>query len=284
MNFRTAVELVFLSALWGSSFLFMRILAPLVGPIATADLRMLIGGLFLGGFFLIVRFDPGLRRNFRVFLLVGLVNSALPFLLYSLAALVLPASVEVVINALSPAFGAVAGAVFLGESFGTKKVLGLVLGFSGVLLVAGGLDSGKDPWSWLALGACVLAPASYAIGGVLVKRLAREIPPQSLAFGSQLLAGMALAPLLFLPSSRGLPTSGSVGLLVLFGVLCSGVAYLIYYRLMQKIGPTKTLTVTFLMPVFGILWGVLFLAEPVTLPLLGGSLVILAGTSLVTSR
>jgi drug/metabolite transporter (DMT)-like permease len=282
MNPRAVLELVFLAAIWGASFLFMRVLAPLVGAVATADFRMLIGGLFLGAVFLILRFDPGLRKNFRIFLLVGLVNSALPFLLYSWAALTVPASVEVVFNALSPAFGAAAAALFLGEPFGIRKIGGLILGFVGVVFVSGGF-SGSGFQFWASLGACILAPVSYAVGGVMVKRWAGGIPPRSLAFGSQFLAGLALLPLLLLYPPRH-PDAGTTGLLILFGVLCSGLAYLFYYRLMQKIGPTKTLTVTYLMPVFGILWGALFLGEPITFPLIVGTVVILAGTALVSFR
>jgi len=281
---RDLFELLLLAAVWGGSFLFMRVLAPVVGPLATADLRMLIGALFLGAVFVLLRFNPELRRNFRPFLVIGLVNSALPFLLYSVAALALPASVEVVLNALSPAFGAVAGAWFLGEPFRVRKVVGLALGFGGVLLVAGGLDLGSRPWSWAALGACALAPVCYAVGGVLVKRLAQGIPAPSLAMGSQLLAGLALLPALaFFPVTTA-PTPGILGMLAAFGILCSGLAYLLYYGLMGRIGPTRTLTVTFLMPVFGILWGALFLGEPVTVSLIAGAASILAGTGLVVLR
>lgn len=278
------VELVVLAALWGGSFLFMRVLAPVVGPWATADLRMLIGGLFLGAVFLGLRHDPELRKNFRPFLLIGLVNSALPFLLYSAAALVLPASVEVVINALSPVFGALAGSLFLGENFTVKKALGLALGFGGVLVVAGGLDLGSNPWAGPALAVCVLAPVSYAAGGVLVKRLASGVQPRSLAFGSQLLAGLVLLPALGLTGPADFPTPATIALLAAFGILCSGVAYLLYYGLMARIGPTKTLTVTFLMPVFGILWGALLLREPVTPSLILGAGLVLGGTVLVTRR
>ena len=284
MTLRDGAELVLLAAIWGASFLFMRILAPVIGPLATADLRMLIGGLFLGAVFLVLKLHPGLKKNFRIFLVIGLVNSALPFLLYSLAALVLPASVEVVLNALSPAFGALAGALFLGESFTLKKAGGLALGFAGVVVVAGGLDLGTSAWGSAALGACILAPASYAAGGVLVKRLAAAIPPAHLAFGSQLLAGLALLPLLAIAAPVSPPSSTTLGLLIVFGVLCSGLAYLLYYGLMKRIGPTRTLTVTFLMPVFGILWGALLLNEPVTPALIGGACAVLVGTWLVTSR
>jgi drug/metabolite transporter (DMT)-like permease len=284
MKLRDIVELLVLAALWGGSFLFMRVLAPVVGPLATADLRMLIGGLFLGAVFLVLRFDPGLKKNFLPFLVVGLVNSALPFLLYSVAALVLPASVEVVLNALSPAFGAVAGALFLGERLTWQKAAGLALGFAGVIAVAGGLNLGSDPWAWAALVACSLAPVSYAVGGVLVKKLGGGIAPQSLAFGSQLLAGLALLPALALAPPPQAPTAEAWVLLAAFGILCSGVAYLLYYGLMKRIGPTKTLTVTFLMPVFGIVWGALLLNEPVTWTLALGAALILGGTALVTRR
>ena len=262
----------------------MRVLAPVVGPLVTADLRMLLGGLFLGAVFLLLRFNPGIRKNFRVFLWVGLVNSGLPFLLYSMGALVLPASVEVVVNALSPAFGAVAGAWFLGERFTRPKAFGLILGLGGVLVVAGGLTLGNNPWAWAALAACTLAPVSYAVGGVMVKRLAGGIPAKSLAFGSQLMAGLALLPALVFFPPRAFPSWEVLGLLVAFGVLCSGVAYLLYYGLMTRIGPTKTLTVTFLMPVFGMLWGALFLGESITLPLAAGAALVLAGTALVSLR
>lgn len=282
MKPRDIVELVLLAALWGGSFLFMRVLAPVVGPWATADLRMLFGGLFLGVVFLFLRFNPGLVRHFRPFLLIGLVNSALPFLLYSVAALVLPASATVVINALAPAFGAVAGAWFLGEKLTTRKVTGLVLGLAGVAFLTGGLNLGTNPLAWAALGLAVLAPMSYAVGGVLVKTKAGGIPPQALAFGSQFLAGLALLPTLAWAPPLGSWPPHIILVMVVFGILCSGVAYLLYYGLMSRIGPTKTLTVTFLMPVFGVFWGWLVLGESVSLWLAVGVALILAGTALVS--
>jgi drug/metabolite transporter (DMT)-like permease len=281
MTLRDRIELVVLAAVWGASFLFMRLLAPVLGPWAAADLRMLFGAAFLGVFFVAVRFDPGLRRHAGVFLVVGLVNSALPFALYSAAALVLPASAEVVLNALSPVFGVLAGAWFLGERFTFRKLAGLVLGFAGVAVLSGGLEL-SSPWAWAAFGACLLAPACYAAGGVLVNKMAQGIPARSLAFGSQALAGTVLLPTVAFTPAAGWGDLGAWGLLAVFGVFCSGVAYLLYYGLMKRVGPTKTLTVTFLMPVFGILWGALFLGEPVTVWLAGGAILVLAGIFLVT--
>jgi drug/metabolite transporter (DMT)-like permease len=281
LKLRDVIELVVLAAVWGASFLFMRVLAPVFGPFATADLRMLLGALFLGAFFVVVRFNPGLRQNFKAFLAVGLVNSAIPFVLYSAAALVLPASAEVILNALSPVFGAVAGAVFLGEAFSARTVWGLLLGFAGVVALSGGLHL-EGLAAWAALAACVLAPVSYALGGVLVNKLAKGLPARAMAFGSQGVAGLVCLPTLALSPAGPWGDPGAWVLMAVFGVLCSGVAYLLYYGLMKRVGPTRTLTVTFLMPVFGILWGALFLGEPVTLSLALGALLVLAGTFLVT--
>ncbi len=282
MKLRDILELVVLAAVWGASFLFMRLLAPLLGPWGAADLRMVFGALFLGAYFVLVRFNPELWRHAKAYLVIGLVNSGLPFVLYSAAALVLPASAEVVLNALSPVFGAVAGALFLGERFTVRKAAGLVLGFAGVAVLTGGLDLGTTFWPWAAFTACLLAPLCYAVGGVLVHKMAQGIPARGLAFGSQAFAGILLLPTLALTPSGHWGDPGLWALTAVFGVLCSGVAYLIYYGLMKRVGPTKTLTVTFLMPVFGILWGTLFLGEPVTVWLAGGAVLVLAGTFLVT--
>lgn len=282
MNLRTAIELLTLAALWGGSFLFMRLLAPLVGALATADLRMLAGGAFLAVTFLFSGFRAGLRTHGKAFLLIGLVNSAFPFLLYSLAALVLPASVESVLNALTPSFAAIAGVWFLGETLTLRKIGGLVLGFVGVLVIVGGINLGGSPGAWAAVAACGLAPVCYAAGGILTKRLATGIPSRAIAMGSQVFAGLALVPVLALSPPTHLPTLGTLGLLVVFGTLCSGVAYLLYFDLFRRLGPTKTQAVTFLIPVFGVLWGVLFLGETPTVSFLVGSVVILGGTLLVT--
>lgn len=284
MSWRVLIELVALAAIWGASFLFMRLLAPVVGAVATADLRMLSGGAFLGLVFLLLRFHAGLRKHWKAFLVIGLVNSALPFLLYSLAAQVLPASVEAVLNALTPAFAAVAGALFLKETLTGRKILGLVLGFVGVVIIVGGINLGASPWAWAAVGACVLAPVCYAAGGIVTKRMSTGIPPKAVAYGSQLFAGLAFVPLLALAPPAHLPDGRTLGLLVGFGALCSGVAYTLYFDLFQRLGPTKTQAVTFLIPIFGVLWGVVFLGETPTLSFAVGSVVILGGTGLITRR
>jgi drug/metabolite transporter (DMT)-like permease len=276
--------LLALSAIWGSSFIFMRYLAPLIGPVATADMRMLIAGLFLLLFFLLVRFKPQWRKNAKHFLVIGLLNSAIPFLLYSVSALYLPASMEAIFNSLAPMFGAVFSALWLGESLSVRKVTGLLLGVGGVVLMSSLGALPATAATALSIAACVCAPACYGLAGVYIKKRASAVKPMAVAGGSQLFGGFALMPVLFFaPPASGSITPPVALLVVAFAVLCSGIAYLIYYRLIADIGPTKALTVTFLIPVFAMLWGFVFLRERVTLGMAAGAAVILVGTFLVTA-
>jgi drug/metabolite transporter (DMT)-like permease len=276
--------LLALSAIWGSSFIFMRYLAPLIGPVATADMRMLIAGIFLVLFFLAIRFRPGWRRNWKHFLVIGLLNSAIPFFLYSVAALVLPASMEAIFNSLSPMFGAVFSALWLDERLTVRKGAGLLLGIGGVVVVSSLGALPGTPAAILAVIGCLLAPACYGLAGVYIKKRATGIKPMAIAGGSQLLGGLVMMPFLLIAPPRAAGISLPVVLLVvLFAIACSAIAYLIYYRLIADIGPTKALTVTFLIPVFAMGWGLLFLHEAVTPSMAAGAAVILVGTFLVAA-
>jgi drug/metabolite transporter (DMT)-like permease len=280
-----ALLLAALSAIWGGSFIFMRYLAPLIGPVATADARMLIAGVTLAAAFAVARFDVGWRRNARHFLVLGVLNSAVPFLLYSLAALVLPASLEAIFNALAPMFGAVFGAVWLGERLTARKGAGLVLGVVGVAATSGLSGVALDIRTGLAMAGCLLAPACYGLAGVYVKKRAAGASSLAIAGGSQLFGGLALLPFLIVAPPGPAPLDLRIALVVVaFALLCSALAYVIYFRLMKTVGPTRALTVTFLVPVFAMAWEWLFLGEAVTLGMAAGAAVILAGTWLVAGR
>jgi len=274
-----------LSAIWGGSFIFMRYLAPLIGPVATADSRMLLAGIVLVAAFAAARYRAGWRRNARHFLVLGVLNSAVPFLLYSLAALVLPASLEAIFNALSPMFGAVFAALWLGERLTARKATGLALGVAGVVFTSGFSGVALDARTGLAMAGCLLAPACYGLSGVYLSKRAAGVPSLAIAGGSQLFGGLALLPFLFAWPPGPAPLELRIVLVVVaFALLCNALAYLIYYRLMATVGPTRALTVTFLVPVFSMAWGWLFLREPVTWGMATGAAVILAGTWLVVGR
>jgi drug/metabolite transporter (DMT)-like permease len=222
-----------------------------------------------------------LGRLWRAYLFVGLVNSALPFVLYGYAARALPASYMAILNSATPLFGAMLAAAFLDERLTAARVGGIACGVAGVVLVsrAGGLV--VDAGVLLAIAASLAATFCYASAGVWLRRFGATLSPYAIAAWSQLFAGLALvAPGIAVPPPGPLSAPVVANLLAL-ALLCSGVAYLLYYRLMQRIGPTKTLTVTFLMPAFGMAWGALFLGETISAAMLAGAALIVAGTALV---
>jgi len=284
MGITDMLLLLGLSAIWGSSFIFIRFLSPLIGPVAAADFRMLLAGAAFVLFFLAIRFTSGWRKNWRHFLVIGVLNSAVPFALYSIAALYLPAAMEAIFNSMSPMFGALFAALWLEEKLTPSKIAGLVLGVGGVVVMSslGNLPAGLE--TSLAILACLLAPMCYGLAGVYIKKRAAGAKPLAIAGGSQLLGGIALMPFLLVSPLHASALSGRVVLLVVaFALLCSGLAYVIYYKLIADVGPTKALTVTFLIPVFAMLWGALLIGERVTLSMAAGAAIILAGTFLVTA-
>ena len=278
------LRLLLLSAIWGGSFIFMRLLSPVLGPAWTAEGRVLIGGAVLALWLALAGQHFDWRAHGRHYLLLGLSNTALPFLFYAWAALHLPAGTQSVLNATAPLFGCLFAALWLGEPLRAQRIAGLLLGLAGVAAMARGSVPQFDLVNTLAVLACLAAAALYALSGIYLKRRAGAVPPKALAAMSLLGAAAWLLPAALARPPTQPPGADALLLLLAFGVICSGYAYLLYYRLMSDIGPTRGLTVTFLIPVFGLLWGVLLLGETVT-PLMGlGALLILGGTLLVTRR
>ena len=280
------VRLVVLAALWGASFLFLRVLVPALGPLFTTMSRVLIAGVVLVAYARLAGFDDTLAGNWRRYALIALISSAIPFALFSFAALRLPASYLAILNAATPFFGLLLGAKYLGERLTAPRLLGLGLGFAGVALVSGAGPVAVDGGVLLATGACIGATVCYAANGIYVRRFAADLSPRALAGWSQLFAGVLLLPATLVAP---LPPAGAFTLpvvanLAAFALLCSALGLLLYYRLIADVGPTRTMTVTFLIPPFGMLWGALFLGETITWPMIAGCLLVLGGTGLVVRR
>lgn len=271
-----------ISAVWGSAFLFYAYLTPIFGVFLTAGGRLLVAALFLVGLFAVQKKPLAFRSSWKVFLVVGVLNSAVPFVLFSWASLRIPSSVEVVLNALTPVFGALFSYWFLGEKLTVAKAWGIVLGFTGVVLIAGLGPFALTLDTVLACLACLGATASYAWAAIYLRRQTTKVTPSQTAAGSQLLGGLLLVPLAPVTLPGVGFTGFDVGVLVAFALLCSALAYLWYYRLVELAGPTTALAVTFPMPVFGFLWGGLLLGERFTLGMIGGTVLILAGMALLT--
>ena len=277
-----AARLVALAAIWGASFIFMRVAAPQFGAVLTADLRMLIAGAALAGWFAATGVDIEWRRYWRQYALLGCVSSAVPFGLFAFAALHIPAPLSAVLNAAAPMFGALAGALWLGERLSVRRCVGLASGAAGVALVSRPEGFGDSPLFVWAVLACLGATVCYGVIGVLIRRFAPKASARGMAAGSQLGAGLLCLLLVPLALPPAAPSAVATLNLLALGLLCTAVAYLLYFRLIVDLGATRALTVTYLIPMFGLLWGWLFLGERLPPTALAGGALIVAGTVLVT--
>ena len=266
-----------LAAIWGASFLFNRIAAPTLGPVLTAELRTLIGGVALAGWFALVGFDPEWRRWWRQYLLVAVFSSALPFVLWAYAALTLTAGLLSVLNATSPMWGAVCSAVLLRERLRPRRIVGLVIGIVGVAVVARPQALGD----YLPFAAALAAAFSYGLIATYIKGWANKVPSRGMAVGTQLAAGILLIPFIPLWPPHAAPTPLVAASILALGLVCGAIAYVLYFRLITDLGATGALTVTYLIPVFGVLWGALFLGETVSASMLAGAALIIVGTVFV---
>jgi len=282
MKVRDLLDFVLLAAIWGASFLFMRIAAPAFGPLAIADLRTAIAALVLLSLLLWRGGASELAPNALRFLLLGAFNSAIPFTLFAYAALSITAGLASILNATVPLFAALVGWLWLRDRLTMLQWLGLVIGFAGVLWLSADSASFKPGGHGWAIAAGLLASVSYAISGSLVKRYFAHVQPLAVATGSQIAASTLLLPITIFYLPAAMPGLVDWLALIALGVLCTGLAYALYFRLIARVGPTKTMAVTFLIPAFAIVWGVVFLDESVTSVMLGGCAVILIGTALAT--
>ena len=274
------IEFVLLAALWGASFLFMRLGAVEFGPVPTAFLRVFIGALFLLPILLLQGgFEP-LRRHHRPALFIGVFNSAIPFALFSYAVLSISTGLSAILNATAPLFGALVAWFWLQDRPGRWQLFGLVIGFCGVTLLAWDEARLKPDGSVLAIGACLIASLCYGVAASFSKRHLGKVPAMVTATGSQLGASIGLLlPALWLWPQQA-PTPMAWAAMLALGVLCSGVAYILYFRLINELGPAKGMTVVFLIPVFAVIYGTLLLDEALTPWMLLGGLIILLGTAL----
>jgi drug/metabolite transporter (DMT)-like permease len=273
-------ELLLLAALWGGSFLFMRIAAPQLGPIWLIECRVLLaGGILLP---LLVRLDLAreLRPRWRSLLVVGCLNSALPFSLLAFASVSLPAGMTSILNGTVPIFGIAVAAIWLRERLTITRLLGSLLGFVGVVVLIGWQPIAANTSFFIAVAAGLWAALMYAIAAPYIKQTLVGTPPLVVATGSQLGAALVLLPALPFTVPASLPSPQVILSVVALAGLSTSLAYMLYFRLINNVGPTRALTVTYLIPVFATLWGALFLQETITLStVLGGGLV-LVGTAI----
>jgi drug/metabolite transporter (DMT)-like permease len=272
-------ELIALAAIWGASFLFMRIAVPEFGPLALTALRVGIASLCLLPLALWHGHMGPLRTHWQAITIVGLFNSALPFVLFN-------AGLSSIFNATAPLWGALIAWLWLHDKLSPSRVLGLMIGFVGVVFLAWDKASFKPGdhgvSAGLAIGACLLATLCYGFAANYTKQRLTGVPPLAVAAGSQAAATavLLLPGLWFAPPA--MPSATAWGSVIVLALLCTAVAYLLYFRLIAHLGAPRAITVTYLIPVFAVLWGALFMREEITLSMAAGCAVILVGTALAS--
>ncbi len=283
-------RLLALAAIWGASFLFMRIAAPAFGSVNTTFLRVFFALVGLAAMLLLLRTPMQFQGKLKSIMVLGIINSGVPFLMYAVAALWLPAGYSAILNATTPLMGALIGFSFFHETLTLRKWAGVMLGLVGIGLIT---TTGEvDLSGQLAIGvlACLIATACYGCAGFLTRRWVTErggLDAKLVAFGSQIGAVLFLLPFFGYTLATGpavdLAQPGVWASVLAVGFLCTAFAYLLYFRLIADIGPLRSLTVTFLIPPFGILWGYLVLGETLTGGFVFGGAVVCLAVWLVTS-
>ena len=280
------VDFVMLAAIWGASFMFMRTASQEMGPLASAGMRVIIAALFLLPILWFKGLGGALRKHWKITLSVGVLNSALPFVCFTYALLSITTGLSAILNATVPLFGALVAWLWLKDRPSGSRMLGLAVGFIGVTMLAWDKASFKPDANGLSTGwavlACLLACLCYGTAASVAKRYMAGLPSLVSATGSQIGASIALMPLTLLYWPAQAPSLQAWGSVLVLGVVCTGLAYILYFRLIERAGPARALAVTFAIPAFAVFYGVLLLRESITPWMVICALVIIAGTTLST--
>lgn len=279
--------LVLLGAIWGASFLFIREAAHDFGPSVLMFLRVFFAGLVLVPIAIFAFHSPNklsgqqMLSHWREFLVMGAFSSGIPFVLIAFSELTITASLASILNSMTPLFTALIASIWIGEKLTSSKILGLVLGIIGVTILVGGSPLTLDTEFLIAVGASLLAAFCYGIGAVYTSQHIKGIPSLQASIGQLFGAALILA----LPATASVPetppTMRAIIALVALILVSTSFAYLLYFYLISNVGPTRAVSVTFLVPIFGTVWGIIFLNEPFNLGMLVGMSIILLSVGLV---
>jgi len=277
-GWRTPLELTVLGAIWGGSFLFMRVSAKDFGALPLVEMRLGLGALILLPFLWKARDSFRGAKIWAKLALIGLINSALPFALFAWAAQRAPAGIGAITNSMAVLFTALVGFLFFGEKIGVQRAIALLAGFAGVVVLASGKTAGASV-GWAVAAGCAAA-FLYGIGANLVRRQLTGLPAAAVAA-----ATLGCSALLTLPFAVAQWPTHAIAAkswlsAAMLGVLCTGIAFVMYYRLIQRIGAGRAVAVTYLVPLFGVAWGWMLLGEPLTITMLIAGALILGSVAM----
>lgn len=272
--------LILVSAIWGFSYIFMKMLSPVYGGYFVAFSRLFIGGTFLLIYNKINRVEIKLKENFKHYLVIAIFNCALPLTCFSLAALYIDASLSVVVNSLSPILASMYGIYFLKEKLSTKQIIGLLMAFSSVVYITLLKDAGQSKSIILGVVLAFSAANGYAISSIYINLKAKHVNSRAIAGVSTFMGSLLILPIALYSVET---TEVTLVFQFLFlGIVCTGIANAIYFYLITQIG-TKALSTTFIQPIFGSLWAVIFLGEVFTFKMVVTTIVIIIGVYIFLS-
>jgi len=282
MRLKDVLDLLVLSALWGASFLFMRVAAPEFGPLVIGFLRALIATLLLLPFLLLRSGIAELRSNWKKLVLVGVLNSAIPFCLLALATISLSGGFAAILNSTAPLWAAMIAWIWLGDRLDRSRITGLIIGFTGVVVLVWNKAGIAAPGVAMAILAAVSAALFYGIGANFTQKYLPGISALALATGSMLAATIVLLPAGILLWPAKMISVQAWLAIIMMGVASTGIAYVLYFRLIANVGPAKAITTTYLVPGFAVVWGAMFINESLSANMVLGGAIILIGTALAT--
>lgn len=282
MSLRDAIDLVLLAALWGVSFMFMRIAGPELGPFALVEVRVAVAASFLLPLLLWREGFGQVRENWGTIAIIGAFNSGVPFLLFTYSTLHITGGLSAILNGTAPLWTALIAWAWLSDRLTIAQVLGLVIGFAGVYLLVSDSISLSLSGTFLAMLAATFGAFLYGVAANMTKRYARGITPLAMSTGSMIAATVIVLPGAVLAWPEGPVSVAAWASVVTMGVGSTALAYILYFRLITNVGPAKAIAVTYLVPVFAMLFGAVFIAETITAIMLIGCAVIFLGTALAT--
>ena len=284
VSLRDISELIFLSAIWGSSFLFLRLTSPVFGPIFLIEMRVLSGLAVLLPLVLFLGKLAEFQKHWKMIATVSLMNMAIPFCFFAFSAVYIGAGLLSIINATVPIFSACVAYVVYKERLSRSSLLGLLIGFLGVVVLMFNPGENFESSGWLAILSALLACLLYGTAINLTVNNLQGVSGLTITAGGLFVSSLVLLPFAFWARPEVLPVGNIWWSVFALGIVCTGFGFVMFYRLIDRIGAGRAIMTTYLIPVFSILWGNIFLGESVTLIMVAGCILVLLGVGLTTRK
>ena len=284
VSLRDISELVALSAIWGSSFLFLRLTSPVFGPIFLIEMRVLSGLAVLLPLVLFLGKLAEFQKHWKIIATVSLMNMAIPFCFFAFSAVYIGAGLLSIINATVPIFSACVAYVVYKERLSRGSLLGLLIGFLGVVVLMFNPGESFGSSGWLAILSALLASLLYGTAINLTVNNLQGVSGLTITAGGLFVSSLVLLPFALWARPEVLPVGNIWWSVFALGIVCTGFGFVMFYRLIDRIGAGRAIMTTYLIPVFSILWGNIFLGESVTLIMVVGCILVLLGVGLTTKK